>query len=122
MVTEVPVDVSKNSTAIESSLKKLWGKIKIATELIERLRSEKDQLSGRISTLEGELTMLQGKMDSLDRETKNEIGAKEQEIRQLRAERNQLIQASSNNGFTDEEKDVLKGKIKDLIAKINSHL
>ena len=110
-VTDVQPDTTKSSQSLESSLRKLWEKIKSASELIQQLRYERQQLKGQVLSLEEENASL-----------RTDIGERDLEMKRLRAERQQLIQAGSNNGFTDEEKDILKGKIKDLIAKINSHL
>lgn len=110
-VTDVTPDVSKDAQTIESSVRKLWDKIKAASELIQQLKKEKQQLQRQVGSLTDDLASLRTEVNTMD-----------QEIKRLRAERNQLIQAGSGNGFTDEEKEILKVKLKELIAKINSHL
>ncbi len=104
-------EVSKSPQTLELSLRKLWDKIRAAGELIQQLRQENASLKSRTDALVSELSSLRGN-----------IVEREQEIKQLRAERTQLIQTSSGNGFSDEEKEILKSKIRELIAKINSHL
>jgi predicted nucleic acid-binding Zn-ribbon protein len=110
-VTDVAPDVSKETQTLEVSLRKLWDKIKTTSELIEQLKVEKQDLSRQVNALAAEVSSM-----------KTEVSDKDLEIRRLKAERAQLIQVGSGNGFTDEEKEILKGRIKDLIAKINSHL
>jgi hypothetical protein len=47
---------------------------------------------------------------------------RDQELKKLRAEHSQLLNAGDSKALTSEEKENLKNKIRDLIAKINSHL
>jgi hypothetical protein len=110
-VTDAAIDVSKDPQMLELSLRKLWDKIKASSELIQQLRQEKQGLNGQVDTLVVEVTSL-----------KAVVSDKEMEIKRLKAERAQLIQVGSGNGFSDEEKEILKVRIRDLIAKINSHL
>jgi predicted nucleic acid-binding Zn-ribbon protein len=110
-VTDATLDVSKGAQTLESSLRSLWEKIKTASELIQQLKQEKEELIKQTSDLSGEVTSL-----------RNDLSNKDLDIRKLKAERAQLIQVGSGNGFSDEEKEILKGRIRDLIAKINSHL
>lgn len=108
---EVQVAVSNEPQALDAALKRLWEKIRNAGEMLRALRQEKKELSDRLAALERELDAL-----------RSESIVREQEMKRLRAERAQLLQADANVRFTDEEKEILKGRIRDLIAKINSHL
>lgn len=107
----VQAGTAKQPPAIETALRLLWEKIRTAAETIQILRRDKAELQARIAVLERETVQL-----------RSEASAREQEVKRLRAERAQLLQADANVRFTDEEKEILKGRIRDLIAKINSHL
>jgi hypothetical protein len=52
---------------------------------------------------------------------KQELSGRERELERLRQEALRL-QSDGSDMLTKEEKEALKGRIKDLIAKINSHL
>ncbi len=110
-VTDVAQDVSNDAQSLESSLRALWDKIKVSSELIQQLRQDKQELNRQVQSLVGEVASL-----------KADAGQKDMEIKRLKAEYAQLLQVGSGNGFSDEEKEILKGRIRDLIAKINSHL
>ena len=110
-VTDVAPEVSKDAQTLESSLRKLWDKIKTSSELIQQLKQDKQDLNRQVDALAAEVAAL-----------KTDVADKDLEVRRLKAERAQLIQVGSGNGFTDEEKEILKVRIRDLIAKINSHL
>ena len=83
--------------------------------LITQLRQEKESLSVRAAELGGEAERL-----------RTELSEREQELKRLRAEHTQLVNArngaGSRDAITAEEREMLKGRIRELIAKINSHL
>lgn len=108
---DIQVGVSKQPQTIEMGLKRLWEKIRTAADTIRTLRQEKAEMTVRIAALEREVGTL-----------RNEATNREQEIKRLRAERAQLLSAEANVRFSDEEKDILKSRIRELIATINSHL
>lgn len=96
---------------LEEAFKKLWERITLASELIKKLQQEKNELRERIKILEDESNML-----------RNSIILKDQEIKRKKTE---ITQSSQTNGticLTNEEKDALKSRIRDLISKINYHL
>jgi chromosome segregation ATPase len=109
--TDATLEVPKNAPVLDSSLRKLWEQIRSTAEVIQQLRQENRALKNQVEALGSQVVSLQREME-----------IKEQDMKRMKAERTQLIQAGSNNGFTDEEKEILKSKIKELIAKINSHL
>jgi ElaB/YqjD/DUF883 family membrane-anchored ribosome-binding protein len=79
--------------------------------MIRELRGEKLELHSRIDALERELNA-----------ARDEMLQREQELKRLRGERAQLLSSTGNTGFTEEERAALRGKIHDIISKINSHL
>lgn len=101
-----------DSITLESELKQLWDKIRIATERISQLREQSDKYHDRVEHLEREVVRLQ-----------SELNRREKEIKQVKFDHSQLSNSlSGNNVLTPDEKEALKAKIKDFIAKINSHL
>ena len=112
-VTEIEQpSAPKEAAAIDDALRILWDKVKEASDLIAQLRNERQQLHTRLIAVESELNRMRGDLTS-----------KDLEIKRLKAE---LVHSTStNNGtvaITTEEKEVLKNKIRELIASINSHL
>ncbi|HUN66939.1 MAG TPA: hypothetical protein VMW43_12660 [Bacteroidota bacterium] len=65
----------------------------------------------KILNLEGEVRAL-----------KNDIVVREQEIKRLRIENAQLSSADGQQAFSASERDILKERVRELIAKINSYL
>ncbi|MBI4549116.1 MAG: hypothetical protein HY707_14120 [Ignavibacteriae bacterium] len=110
-MTESDVTAVRGTNSVEETLSLLWEKVHAATELISQLRETRRSLDGRVSKLEQEVTSL-----------KLELQTKEQELKKLRTEYSSLLNSRDNNVFTQEEKENLKNKIRELIAKINSHL
>jgi len=110
-VAEPEVTVLREQNSIEDYLKTLWDRVHAAGELIRQLRGEKHELHSRIDALERDLNTAREGMRQ-----------HEQELKRLRGERTQLLSAGGNTGFTEEERAALRGKIHDIISKINSHL
>ena len=110
-LTESEVTVFKETNAVEETLKVMWEKARATAELISQLRDAKRFLDDRVAKLEQEMSSL-----------KSDHQLKEQELKRLRVEYSQLLSSKDNNVFTHEEKENLKDKIRELIAKINSHL
>jgi hypothetical protein len=68
---------------------------------------------------------LKDKVSYLEQELENhkvDLQKRDHEIRGLRAEHLQLVNSNGKNALTDEEKEHLKSRIRDLIVKINSYL
>jgi|ERR1041385_167466 peptidoglycan hydrolase CwlO-like protein len=104
-------DVLKNADMLEEALKAVWDKVRAAGDLIGQLREEKKSLAVRSNDLEKELLAL-----------RSELANREQELKRARAEYAQLVSSNGHNVLSDDEKENLKNKIRDLLAKINSHL
>lgn len=108
--TELDVHGTETET-VESLLKSFWEKVRVAADLIHSLRQENRGLGERISMVEKELQAM-----------RSEMAAKEQEVKRLRAEQAQLMSSNGHEYFSGEEREILKGRIRELIAKINTHL
>ncbi len=80
-------------------------------DLVSQLREQKKSLLERERLLQQQLESLRRTLES-----------KEQELKRLKTEHLQLVNSNGNNMLSDEERESLKRKIRDLIAKINSHL
>ena len=108
---QTEISVLKDVKPVEEAVRSLWDKIRTATELITRLKQERATLQHRVSALEQELSTLRAALSS-----------KEQDLKKVRSEYSQSLQGTNVLGASEEERDILKSKIHDLIAKINSHL
>ena len=97
--------------SLEVALKTMWEKARAAADLIAKLQSEKSELELSATDLNKGISSL-----------RTELIAKEQELKRLRAEHAQLSSLDSKNVFSEEEKEMFRVKIKDLISRINSHL
>jgi molybdenum-dependent DNA-binding transcriptional regulator ModE len=96
---------------LEGVFKVVWEKTRAASELIHQLREEKRGLSQRVAELEREAERL------LASASKQEM-----ELKKLRAEHAEMMNSANDNVLSADEKERLKSKIRDLIAKINSYL
>ncbi len=101
----------KEVSSLDQLIRSFWEKAHAATELITRLRSEQRSLSDRLAQVEREVTAL-----------RSEITARDTELKRVRYERDQLLGSNGHERFTAEEREHLKERIRELIAKINSHL
>lgn len=109
---ETEVQTHGDSRLLESSFKQLWDKIRAATERISQLREMSQKYQSQVERLEGEILRMRSGMNQ-----------KEQEMKRLKLDHAELTGSLGNNDvLTLQEKEALKSKIKDLIAKINSHL
>jgi uncharacterized coiled-coil DUF342 family protein len=109
--TEIVEPSTEDSTGIETRLRDLWERLRALAQHVHDLRDEKKALLDKVAFLEQELE-----------NHKVGLQKKENEMRSLRAEHLQLVNSSGKNSLTDEEKEYLKGRIRDLIVKINSYL
>lgn len=107
--TEIKVAVEQRE--LENEINGLWEKIKKASELIFLLREENQQLKEKNNELEKKLQELIEKLST-----------KEQELGKIKAEYSRLVNTSVDDNFTPQEKEALRKRITELIAKINSHL
>ena len=102
--------VSEVST-LDEVLKQLWEKARATSTVLNQFRTENTTLNDRIIQLEREITSL-----------KSDISKKDYELKQMRVEYTELTSSSWDNVLSQEDRENLKSKIRDLIAKINSHL
>ena len=96
---------------MEEALKSVWDKIRLAAHLITQLREEKRVLSTRVADLERQVGSLRSEAQNRD-----------QELKRLRSEHSQLLNANGQKSFTAEEKETIRIRIRELISKINSYL
>ena len=108
---DIEIPLPKDINVSEDTFKVVWEKTRAIGELISRLRDEKHTLSAQLEEMEKEL-------DSL----RSALASREQEVKRLRMEHLQLLNANGKGNLSEEEKENLKRKIRDLIAKINSYL
>ena len=95
---------------LEESLQKLWEKARLVSDSLIRLKTENQELKGRIASLE-----------SKEHRWTEELQRSERDLAKIRE---QLAQAQSNgsNLFSKEEAEALRTRLRDLIGKINSRL
>jgi len=108
--TEIDTDQIRSGARIENTLKAFWEKAHAAADLISTYRAEIHSYQERQKLVEKELQSL-----------RNELQVRDQEIKRLRTEHAHLA-GMHNTGFTPEERENLKNRIKDLLSKLNSHL
>jgi hypothetical protein len=108
---EIVEPSTEDSSRIETQLRDLWERLRALAQHVHDLRDEKKTFLDKIAYLEQELE-----------NHKVGIQKREVEMRSLRSEHLQLVNSSGKNSLTDEEKEYLKGRIRDLIVKINSYL
>ena len=108
---DIETPASKEIAVSEDTFKAIWEKTRAAADLITRLRTEKHLISKQLETAENDLRIV-----------RTELTTKEQEVKRLRAEHLQLLNSNGKSNLTEEEKENLKRKIRDLLAKINSYL
>ncbi len=108
---EVEFATAGDIGTLDGTLKTMWEKARAASDLIGKLQSDKLELLGKVRDLEKGISSLR-----LD------LSAKEQELKRLRAEHAVFLNNDGKNVFSEEEKEILKSRIKEIIAKINSHL
>lgn len=107
-IEDIPDDEAAH---LETILRDLWEKLRSAAKNFHALREERNALRDKVSFLEQELE-----------NHKVGIQKKENEIKALRAEHLQLVNSNGKNALTEEEREYLRTKIRDLIVKINSYL
>jgi chromosome segregation ATPase len=108
--TQFDVGSLRDSKGLEAVFKSVWDRVRKAAELIEGLKEENRSLRDRVSQLEDHLAGV-----------KRELSEKDDAIRQLR-EQNLQAPVRGDNVISEEERDMLKSRIKELLTKLNSHL
>lgn len=107
--TDVKVAVEQKELEVE--INNLWEKIKKTSEIIYYLREENRQLKEQYDAL------LQRYEEMIEK-----FAQKEQEVTRIRTEYLKIMNTASSDAFTPQEKEALRNRINELIAKINSHL
>jgi predicted nucleic acid-binding Zn-ribbon protein len=123
--TKLDIGVTKTVRTVEEALKALWDKIRLTGELINQLKYEKKVLQERTQEFERENSALKSRLNSSEQEVQRlriDVANGEQELKRLKTELAHRANTNGNVSFTPEEKEILKDKIRELIAKINSHL
>jgi len=110
-ITEIEISVPQENNLLEGVFKAIWEKARAASDLINQLREERRELSGRVAELEAEVQKLL-----------TSVAEQEQEFRRLKTEHTQLLNSNGSNLLTEDDKERLKARMRDLIAKINSYL
>ena len=115
---ETEVNALNNRLAEEtSSLKSFY------ENEISKLRSSSDsELLSTKAILENTLREVRGQLEAELTTTRGQLSTRDQDMKRLRAEYSQIVNANENVAFTKEEKEILRNRIRELIAKINSHL
>lgn len=101
---------AKDLRHLEETLQKLWEKARRVSDLLIHLKQENKNLRSKVSELETSGERLTSMLQQ-----------KDQEFQRVRTEFLKL-QSNGSDIFTKEEREALKTRIKELIAKINSRL
>jgi hypothetical protein len=107
---ESPAADQKGQSSLEASLQALWEKARRVSELLLQMRESNQLLHGRVTDLE-----------YAEHQLKETLAGREKDLERLRHEVAKL-QLNGSEAFTKEEKEALKAKIKEMVAKINARL
>jgi chromosome segregation ATPase len=107
---EVDPKEVRRSGNLEIALRELWTKARKVSELISSLRADNRDLQMRIVELEREI-----------RKIRTEIETKDMELASVK-DRYASAHASLESSLSNDEKEVLRLRIKELLTKLNSHL
>jgi hypothetical protein len=107
---EAEVVAKRDLQHLEDSLQRLWEKAHIVSETIIRLKEENKELLSRVASLVADEGRLSTSL--LERE------------KELSSLRQQLVEIQSSGGglFDAQEREEMKGRLKELISMINSRL
>lgn len=105
------VTMTKDGVAVEEELKAVWEKVRLATHLIAQLRDEKRTITTRAEELERQVAAL-----------RSDLQARDAEIKRIRAEHAHIASSNGQQSFSEEEREAIKNRIRELISKINSYL
>ena len=98
-----------DARSLENSLKALWDRVRKASEVIAQLREDKRVLTSRVAELESQVRHVQAE---LARKTQAEAAGDSQGAGARRGS------GALDNG----EREALAGRLKDLLAKLDSYL
>jgi predicted nucleic acid-binding Zn-ribbon protein len=108
--TTTHTTVPRALQGVEAGLRKLWEKARRAGELIAQLRAEKADLDSKVDQMEGEITQL-----------KEQLAMKEELVRTM-SEKQSLAEATGGGITVDGDREALRTKVKELLARINGYL
>ncbi|MCZ6777017.1 MAG: hypothetical protein O7D34_11235 [Ignavibacteria bacterium] len=108
--TTTHTTVPRALQGVEAGLGRLWEKARRAGELIAQLRAEKADLDSKVEQLEGEITQL-----------KEQLAMKE-ELVQTMSEKQSLAEATRTGSMVDGDREALRAKVKELLARIDGYL
>lgn len=109
---EMEVKSYSDSLPLEPALKHLWERVRAVADRVSQLQEENNAFRNRVEELEREVARLH-----------SELVQREQETKRMKQEHAHLTGPLGDNNFLKpEEREALKTRIKELIAKINSHL
>ena len=108
--SKVNIKESIEGKEIESDIKNLWDKIRKVSEIMFLIKEENKELKAEVQKLKQKFS-----------ESESQLIANEREISQLHSDLARLT-TSTNSSFPPQEKEIIKKRISELIAKINSHL
>jgi len=114
--------MSKDGNMLDDAFKVIWEKARAAGELVNRLRHDKQILAERLEGIEKGSAERAKSLEKEIATLRSELLTKDQELKRLRAEHLQLLSANGHHSFSEEEREILKGRIRDLVTKINSYL
>ncbi len=104
----VDTQLSDKNT-LDTSLNALWERARSAVELIGRLRDENRVLEVRVRDLEHQLQAVQQQF----REVQEQLKAQPQQ---------QVIQGSPPPSLHNGDLDALRGRVKEILAKLDAYL
>ncbi|HTX98845.1 MAG TPA: hypothetical protein VMG09_02360 [Bacteroidota bacterium] len=97
-----------DKNTLDTSLNALWERARAAVELIGRLREENRVLEGRIHDLEQRLQTVQQQFRDVQE--------------QLKAQPLQHVTQGSPESLHNGDLEVLKGRVKEILAKLDAYL
>jgi uncharacterized protein YlxW (UPF0749 family) len=103
-------ETKKDASQVETSLRRLWEKARLVSEMVLRLKTENKELHTRVASLEEQ-----------ERRLLEELQRRDGELLQIRTHIAE-VQVQGQNLFSKEETEKLKIRVQELITKINSRL
>ncbi len=109
MITDAEISQMHVVKTVEAMLRGLLEKAQRASEVIGALRAENKELSSRVGELERRISELQGELsasrDELDRSREAQGG-----------------QSTTDGFLTPQEKELMREKLRDLLARISQYV
>lgn len=114
--------MSKDINVLDDVFKVIWERIRAATDLIGQLREERRMLTDQLREVEQSYA---DRLKAFEKEIiilRSDLMTRDQELKRLRAQHTQLLNVNGHHSFSEEEREILKSRIRDLVTKINSYL